>query len=116
MLFTGYIGAASLLVDGQPPQRWQRGTGGHQVEHDDLFAALLEGTTYNEGDYGATSTMTAILGRMATYSGRLVTWDEAIESDLQLGPAEWTWDTDPPVTPGENGRYACAVPGVTRAW
>jgi predicted dehydrogenase len=109
-------GAASLLVDGQAPQRWSRGTGGHQVEHDDLFAALLAGKPYNEGDYGASSTMTAILGRMATYSGRLVSWAEAIQSDLELVPRQWTWDTDPPVKPGEDGLYACAVPGRTRAW
>ena len=37
-----------------------------------------------EGDYGATSGMTAVMGRMATYSGKLVTWDEAIHSELHL--------------------------------
>jgi myo-inositol 2-dehydrogenase/D-chiro-inositol 1-dehydrogenase len=108
-------GAASLMVDGKPPQRFQRGTVGHQVEHDDLFAALMKGRPYNEGDYGATSTMTAILGRMATYSGQLVRWDDAIASDLELVPERCTWDTAPPVKPGNDGLYPCAVPGVRRA-
>ena len=44
----------------------------HHQEHHDMFAALRRGEIYNEGDYGAESTMTAILGRMATYSGKTV--------------------------------------------
>ena len=50
----------------------------HHQEHHDLFAALRDGRTYNEVQYGAESTMTAILGRMATYSGKIVKWDEAL--------------------------------------
>ena len=68
---------ARLRVNGQSPQRWERGPDGHQLEHDDLFAALKAGQPYNEGDFGASSTMTAILGRMATYSGRIVRVDHA---------------------------------------
>jgi myo-inositol 2-dehydrogenase/D-chiro-inositol 1-dehydrogenase len=109
-------GSARLYVRGQPPQTWRRGPDGHQVEHDDLFAALLAGTPYNECDWAADSTMTAILGRMATYSGKPVTWDEAIKSDLDLSPKSYTWDAEPPVKPDENGYYACAVPGLTKAW
>ena len=43
----------------------------HHQEHHDMFAALRRGEIYNEGDYGAESTITAILGRMATYSGKI---------------------------------------------
>ena len=109
-------GTAELRVDGQEPQRWKRDKDGHQVEHDDLFAALLAGQPYNEGDYGATSTMTAILGRMATYSGKIVRWDEAISSDLNLMPKRFAWDAEAPVKPDKDGLYACAMPGVTKAW
>ena len=49
----------------------------YQAEHDALFAAIRNDTPYNEAEYGATSTMTAILGRMATYSGQIVKWDQA---------------------------------------
>ena len=45
-----------------------------------MFAALRRGEIYNEGDYGAKSTMTAILGRMATYSGKMISWDEALKT------------------------------------
>ena len=109
-------GMSELRVHGRSPLRWKRTRDGHQVEHDDLFAALLGGKPYNEADYGATSTMTAILGRMATYSGQKVTWEEAIQSELSLGPRRLAFDAPAPVQPGEDGLYPCAVPGVTQAW
>jgi hypothetical protein len=96
--------------------QFEPGRDGHQVEHDDLFAALLAGEPLNEGDYGATSTMTAILGRMATYSGKVVTWDEAFGSSLDLSPKRYAWDAPAPVLPDENGVYPCAMPGVAKAW
>ena len=109
-------GSSAIYPDGKDPLTWKRGKDGHQVEHDDLFAALLAGEPYNEGDYGATSSMTAILGRMATYSGKVVNWDEALNSPLVLGPKELAWDAEAPVKPGPDGIYPCAMPGVTRAF
>jgi predicted dehydrogenase len=109
-------GTATLRVDGKDPVARRRAADGHQVEHDDLFAALLAGQPYNEGDFGATSTMTAILGRMATYSGKVVRWEDAIKSEISLVPEQWDWNAEPPVKPGEDGLYACATPGVTKAW
>ncbi len=110
-------GRGSIYLDGRDqPLRWDRGPDGHPVEHDVLFAAILAGEPCNEVGYSAQSSMTAILGRMATYSGKSVEWDEAIRSDLDLAPARYAWDADPPVLPDETGAYACAMPGVTRAW
>jgi len=60
------------------------------------------------------ATMTAILGRMATYSGQVVAWDDAFQSTLSLGPARLAWDAEAPVKPGPDGIYPCAVPGVTK--
>jgi predicted dehydrogenase len=85
----------------------------HHQEHHDLFAALRKGDVYNEGDYGAHSTMTAILGRMATYSGKVVKWDEAINSTLDLSPKKYAFDADPPVLPKKDGSYPIPVPGQT---
>ena len=76
----------------------------------------LAGQPYNEADWAAESTMTAILGRMATYSGKVVKWDEAINSQLDLTPKSLAWDAETLVKPGPDGIYACAVPGVTKAW
>lgn len=105
-----------LRLHGQEPIQFERGVDGHQVEHDDLFAALEEGRRYNEGDYGITSTMTAILGRMAAYSGQVVTWDEAMKSETNLSPERYHWDAEPPIGPDPDGMYACAMPGRTKPY
>lgn len=109
-------GASVLYVNGQEPMRWKRGIDGHQLEMDDFLAALTAGQPYNEADWATDSTMTAILGRMATYSGRVVTWDSAIGSDQDLSPERLAWDAEPRTKPDADGCYACAVPGVTKAW
>ncbi len=88
----------------------------YQREHDDLQASIFGDGPYEfEGDYGATSSMTAVLGRMATYSGRRITWSEAVASDLRLGPEKYALDAEPPVRPDAAGRYPTALPGITRA-
>ena len=78
-----------------------------------MFAALRRGEVYNEGDYGAESTMTAIMGRMATYSGRVITWEDAINSKLNLMPEKFSFEAPPPTAPGPDGRYPFALPGKT---
>lgn len=104
----------AIYIKGQPPKVWGKGWDGYQVEHDDLFASIVRGEPYNEAPYDAHATMTAIMGRMATYSGQVITWNEAINSQQRLGPEHLTWDTEPPVKPGPDGIYPCAVPGVTK--
>jgi len=110
------LGKGLLSVRGQEPVRFERGVAGHQQEHNDLFAALDAGRPYNEGDYGIASTMTAILGRMATYSGQVVTWDDAMKSETDLGPKRYAWDAEAPITPGSDHLYACAMPGKTKPY
>ena len=88
----------------------------YQVEHDTLFDAIRNNRPYNEVAYAATSTMTAILGRMATYSGKLVKWDEALNSQLSLRPERIAWDAKPRDLPDKNGGYPVAMPGTTRAF
>lgn len=109
-------GRLKIAVEGQKPIKWRRGSDGHQIEHDDMFAALMSGKHYNECDSSAASTMTAILGRMATYSGKVVTWENAINSQIDLAPAAYTWDTLPQPKPGPDGIYPCAMPGITKAF
>lgn len=91
------------------------GRDGHQQEHHDLFADLRKGIIPNEGEWGAKSTMTSILGRMATYSGQMVTWDEAINSKRQLADIDafQSMADKAPVQPDAEGNYAIPVPGVT---
>ena len=60
--------------------------------------------------------MTAILGRLATYSGKVVKWDDALNSNLTLAPVETYADfnAEPPVKPDADGWYALPVPGKTK--
>ena len=86
----------------------------YQVEHDELFAAIAAGEyKYADADNGAKSTMTAILGRLCTYSGQSIEWDTAINSPISIMPKKFAWDADPPVMPNAEGRYKIAVPGET---
>ncbi len=89
---------------------------GHQQEHHDLFADLRAGRIPNEADYGAYSSMTSILGRMATYSGKVINWSDALASDLRISPVEQyhSFEDTPPVLPNENMEYAIAMPGKTK--
>ncbi len=87
----------------------------YQVEHDELFAAVAAGECkYADAENGAYSTMSSILGRMATYSGQVIEWDDAINSELSLMPERFAWDAPPPVLPDEYGYYPVAVPGQTQ--
>src|SRR5690606_9904922 len=95
--------------------RTQRKNDAFQQEHDDFFAAIRNNKTYNEAEYGIPSSMTAIMGRMATYSGKLVESDEAFNSNLELMPKTFSWDMDPPVKPDTDGFYPVAMPGKTIA-
>jgi len=87
----------------------------YQVEHDDLFAAIRNGTPHNEAENGARSTMTAIHGRMATYSGKLVKLEDALASELDLMPERLAWDANPRSLPNADGSYAIPTPGVSQA-
>jgi len=87
----------------------------YQVEHDLLFAAIAKGEyKFADAENGAKATMTSILGRMATYSGQVVEWDDAINSNIDLSPAKYDWNANPPVMPNAEGYYPIPVPGVTK--
>jgi myo-inositol 2-dehydrogenase/D-chiro-inositol 1-dehydrogenase len=75
-------------------------------EHTHLVYAIRSGNTVNEGEQTALSTLTAIMGRTAAYTGRLITWDEILKSDMELGPSkiefgpvEMVFETPVPGTP-----------------
>jgi predicted dehydrogenase len=101
------ISGASIQVNGESGWKYRgENNNPYQTEHDDLIASIRSGNPLNEGENGARSSLTAILGRMATYSGRMISWDEALNSQLSLAPKHYAFDAAPP-TP------AVAVPGVS---
>ncbi len=88
----------------------------YQNEHDLLFDAIRKNKHYNEAERSAYAAMTGILGRMASESGQLITWEKAIASDLELAPGldHYTMDSNPPVMPDDQGHYPIAMPGRTK--
>ncbi len=58
--------------------------------------------------------MTAIMGRYATYSGKPLTWDEAMNGTVDLFPEKLAWDAMPKILPGPGGYYPHAIPGKTK--
>ena len=78
----------------------------YQAEHDELFAGIRAGKPINNGEYMARSTLLAIMGRMAAYTGQEVTWEMAMNSKEDLTPARYDWDAPPPPS-------AVAIPGQT---
>ena len=86
----------------------------YQIEHDKLFASIRNGGVINNAEYGAKSTLTAIMGRMATYTGKEITWEQALNSKHVLVPSDLSWSSNPPTLPNEKGRYLIPKPGVTK--
>ena len=87
----------------------------YQTEHDELFAAIAKGEyKFADAENGAKSTMTSILGRMATYSGQVIEWDKAINSGISIMPKEFSFNATPPTLPNADGLYPIPVPGVVK--
>ncbi len=118
--FNGSKGTASLY-DGIKNKKgkniWQRDESAgnpYQIEHDRFFEAIMMDKPINDTEYGAKSTLVAIMGRMAAHSGKMVTWEEAKKSETILLQDGMTWDTTPPVVPDENFMYNVPIPGRHR--
>ncbi|MBN2128822.1 MAG: Gfo/Idh/MocA family oxidoreductase [Sedimentisphaerales bacterium] len=92
------------------------GCNAYQVEHDLLFDAIRKNKPYNETERCCNAAMAGILGRMAAESGQMVTWEDAMASNLELAPGldNFTMDSDAPVMPDANGNYPVAMPGKTK--
>jgi predicted dehydrogenase len=93
-------GKTNWTWSGQPYDMYQR-------EHDVLFASLRKSAPVNDGKRLATSTMLAIMGRMAAYTGQQVTWDQALNAKESLYPEKLDWN-------GPLDMKPMARPGVTK--
>ena len=96
----GYTNCANTIYDLKGKVKWQfeypkdeNGNATNAViippyvqEHMHLVYAIRTGSYVNEAEQTAVSTLTAIMGRTAAYTGRLITWDEIFKSDMDLGP------------------------------
>jgi predicted dehydrogenase len=96
----------SITTEKEWAYKWP-GNHMYQTEHDEMFAAIRAGKALNNGEYMAKSSLLAIMGRMAAYTGQQVTWDMAMNSKEDLTPPAYDWAVklaEPPI----------ALPGVTK--
>ena len=98
----GYTNCANTIWDLNGNVKWQfeypKDENGNSMnavkippyvqEHMHLVYGIRTGNYVNEAETTALSTLTAIMGRTAAYTGRLVTWDDIFKSDMDLGPAK----------------------------
>ncbi len=82
--------ASAGQITGANPWKWTGpNPNPYEQEHADLIASIRAGRPLNEGRQVAEATLTAIMGRMAAYTGQAVTWDFVLkESELDLTPNE----------------------------
>ena len=83
----------------------------YQIEHNELFKSIRNGGYINDGENGAKATLTSVMGRMATYTGKVVEWEEAMNADDNMIPKYLSWNSNPPTLPDSNGYYKIPKPG-----
>ncbi len=88
-----YVGTKGVAEPSKGPKTERRTkplplAEGYIQEHRDLIASIDEGKPLNEGKQVAECTLAAIMGRMSAYSGKLVTWEQAMASKEDLFPKE----------------------------
>ena len=88
-----YFNGYKAHITGEKPWKYEGPTlASHQVEHDELFADIRAGKIPNDGDRMAQSTLMGIMGRMSAYTGKEVTWQQALDSKLDTMPKDLAWD------------------------
>jgi predicted dehydrogenase len=108
---TGRADVFGKKITGAKPWRFRAAEGAppldmYQSEHNEMFAALRAGKPINNSEKAATSTLLALMGRMAAYTGEVITWDRAMQSKEQLVPETFTW--------GDAPQKPVPIPGVTK--
>jgi len=105
----GTKGTAELMsakITGEKPWKYAGPAGNmYRDEHVALFRSIRDAAPINNGLYMAQSSMLAIMARMSAYTGKDVSWDEAMKSSLDLSPKTYEW--------GDLATLPVAIPGVS---
>ena len=104
---TDYAGNTLWKYEGPKPNPYQ-------VEHDELHDAIRNDKKLNDAYFGTTSSFSAVLGRMATYTGKEQHYDKALALDYRTMPENLTWESTPPVVPDKDGNYPLPMPSSYR--
>jgi predicted dehydrogenase len=110
-----YLG--DCRIEGQTNWKFPgRAPSPYVAEQKALVEAVRSGKPINSGYHMANSTLIGVMGQMACYDGRPITWEQAQKSDLQFGPApeESNFETKPPALPDKTGNYPLPMPGITK--
>ncbi len=110
-LVVGELGESNCMreIKGTNAFRYtEKFTNPYQQEHGDFIESIRAGQPLNEAQQIAESTLTAILGREAAYTGKEVDWDGLLESETRLGPAKYEFGPLP-VTPPPNPGSAMPI-------
>ena len=97
---TGTVHFAAAEMTGDTP--WRADTpkkSMYHLEHDALFAGIRKGQLVRDEQKMARSTLVGLMGRMAAYTGRAITWDECIKSNEDLFPKDLAWNGKLPIAP-----------------
>jgi predicted dehydrogenase len=95
-------------IDPKSGAKWRfagESASAYRLTHEDLIASILARAPINDAQAVAESTLTGIMGREAAYSGRPVTWEAALNSEMRLGPAEYTMGPYPMPQVSMPGQY-----------
>jgi len=104
---TAEIAGQGPIINGPTPWKYAgEKNSGHQTEHDEMFASIRKGSPIDNGDRMVNSTLISIMGRMAAYTGQIITWEQAMNSQEILVPQNVQWGAFP--TP------PVAMPGRTK--
>ena len=112
----GQASVKGCRITGENAWRWRsQGVDPYQIEHDKLFASIRSGTPINNGSYMADSTLMCIMGQLACYTGKQLTWDQVSQSVFAYAPepADCRDGMEPPAKPGPEGTYESYKPGRT---
>ncbi|MCA9222830.1 MAG: Gfo/Idh/MocA family oxidoreductase [Planctomycetales bacterium] len=106
----GTKGRAQILrnkIEGENPYQYEGPKPSmYDVEHQFLFKAIRDGKPINNGKYMSYSTLMAIMGREACYTGQSITWEQAMNSPQDLSPKDYAW--------GDVNVPSIAIPGQTK--
>ena len=83
------IGHSPQIVDSAGSQLYiaeKSETSPYVQEHINLVTCIRQNIPFNEAEQTAVSNMVALMGRVSAYTGKEVTYDEMMNSDMKLGP------------------------------
>ena len=116
---SGYADERNRIYDAKGNIVWRfrerdEEEGSTQLEQNAFINSILDGSYMNDTEYGAKSSLTTIMGRMAAHSGQEMKLEDVLTSDARLGPESFSRDASMPDMPGEDGNYEVPVPGKAK--